>query len=219
MERIGHRIKKLRNSVKISQVELARRLSVTQSSISRYESCTGEPDAAFFTSLSKEFPELNVNWLLTGEGPMYQELVSYDLDLSDTLRLPVVAEIAGGEPLEVYDAEPLGWVEVPRSLLGYKPPYFVFRVRGESMEPLILEGDIVICSRCWEGVNLQGRIMAFRTCDGITLKKLVDDHQRRITWLMPLNNEFTPRPFVEDDADVEIIGILDIAIRSFNRRQ
>jgi len=218
MSSFGKRLKEVRLACKYKQGEVAEFLGITQTAMSDYENEKRNPPRETIVKLA-EFYDVNLNWLLTGEGPMYQELVSYDLDLSDTLRLPVVAEIAGGEPLEVYDAEPLGWVEVPRSLLGYKPPYFVFRVRGESMEPLILEGDIVICSRCWEGVNLQGRIMAFRTCDGITLKKLVDDHQRRITWLMPLNNEFTPRPFVEDDADVEIIGILDIAIRSFNRRQ
>jgi len=102
-------------------------------------------------------------------------------------------------------------------MLGFSPPYLVFRVSGKSMEPHILHGDVVICSEDWTGIETNGKIMAFRTWEGITLKKLVEDHKNRVTWLMPINHEFTPMPYTEDGEDITMIGILDIAIRSFNR--
>ncbi len=85
------------------------------------------------------------------------------------------------------------------------------------MEPHILSGDVVVCSEDWSGIDVNGKIMAFRTWEGITLKKLVEDAKNRVTWLMPINHEFSPIPYVEGDEEVVMIGILDIAIRSFNR--
>lgn len=218
MNAIGLRIKELRQEKKLTQKEFSKLLSVTQSSISRYESCTGEPDSAFFTSFSKSFPDVNMHWLLTGSGPMFQELVPMDASLlEDTIRLPICGEIAAGEPCEVVWDEPLGYLYIPRHLLHFPPPYFMFRVKGRSMEPHILNGDIVICSQDWRGQRLHGKILAFRTPDGITLKKLFLDDKNRITWLMPINHEFTPMPFEEDGEEIVMIGLLDIAIRGYNR--
>ncbi|MDD2230511.1 MAG: S24 family peptidase [Candidatus Cloacimonetes bacterium] len=219
MNAIGLRIKELRKEKKLTQCDVSTLLGVTQSSISRYESCTGDPDSAFLASLSKSFPEVNLNWLLTGTGSMFQELIPVDAGiLEDTIRLPISAEIAAGEPCEVYLDEPLGWVNIPRALLAFPPPYLVFRVTGRSMEPHILHGDIVICSQTYPAPHeLSGKIMAFRTHEGITLKKLMLDDKNRVTWLMPINHEFNPMPYDEDGEELVMIGLLDIAIRSFNR--
>ena len=217
MERIGHRIKQLRKSAKLSQIEFARHLSVTQSSISRYESLAGEPDTAFLSKLCERF-HVNLNWLLTGEGEMYQQLYEIDASiLDDVITLPIVAEIAAGEPVEAILDEPLGHIAFPTRLLHFPPPYYVFSVKGKSMEPYIMNKDIVICSQDWREVDLDGKIMAFRTADGITLKKMVIDAKNRITWLMPINHEFAPKPFDQDSEELVMIGILDIAIRAYNR--
>lgn len=149
---------------------------------------------------------------------MFQELEALDPGiLRQTLRLPIVAEIAAGSPMEGELYEPWDYVEIPRTLLKYAPPYLVFRVAGQSMEPHIMQGDIVVCSEDWRGIKTDGKIMAFRTWEGITLKKLVDDRKNRVTWLMPINHEFTPQPYTQDGEALTLIGILDIAIRSFNR--
>jgi len=37
--------------------------------------------------------------------------------------------------------------------------------------------DIVVCSQSWAGVNIDGKIMAFRTHEGILLKKLQFDRK------------------------------------------
>lgn len=160
---------------------------------------------------------VNLNWLITGKGPMFQELIPLDAGiLEDTIRLPIVAEIAAGEPCEVVLDEPLGYLDLPKSLLHLSPPYLVFQVKGRSMEPHILNGDLVVCSRVWKGIRLDGKIFAFRTPDGITLKTLKLDTQNKITWLMPINHEFTPVPYYKDSESFAMIGILDISIRRHN---
>lgn len=190
---------------------------MTQSSISRYESLAGEPDTAFLSKLCDRF-HVNLNWLLSGEGEMYQSLYEIDSSiLDDVITMPIVAEIAAGEPCEAILDDPLGYISFPRKLLYFSPPYHVFSVKGQSMEPHIRDKDIVICSQCLEGVDLNGKILAFRTADGITLKRMQNDEKNRISWLMPINHEFSPMPYDEDSQDIVMIGILDIAIRGYNR--
>lgn len=218
MSRIGLRIKQIREHKKLTQVELSRKLGVTHSSISRYESCTGEPNSAFLTALFSSFPDLNANWLLTGSGPMFQELQQVDASfLGDTISVPIVGEIAAGQPAELFYEEPWKLVDLPRALLSFSPPYMVFRVSGDSMAPFVLPGDLVVCSQDWREVDTSGKIMAFRCEDGITLKKLVEDYKRKVTMLVPLNSHYEPMIYSEGDPDIVMIGILDLCIRRYNR--
>lgn len=216
---IAKRIKEIRKEKKLTQVEFAKTLGVSQSGVSQYEKGQRSPDSAFYTLFAKAFPDLSLHWLLTGEGEMYQQLVEIDASLlDDMITLPIVAEIAAGEPVEALLDEPLGHMSIPKRLLHFPPPYFVFSVKGRSMEPLVMNRDIVVCSQSWAGVNIDGKIMAFRTHEGIMLKKLQFDKKTKTTWIMPLNHEFTPRLYnAEDDEEIVMIGILDIAIRGYNR--
>ncbi|MCE5348190.1 MAG: LexA family transcriptional regulator [Bacteroidales bacterium] len=214
---IALRLKKLREEKNLNQVEFASLIGTSQAAISHYERCEREPTADILAKIADKL-NVNLNWLLTGEGSMFQELIPVDSSfLSDTIRLPIVAEIAAGEPVEVLSEEPLGFLEIPRSLLAYPPPYLTFRVSGNSMKPLILNGDLVICSRDWRNQHLSGKIMAFRTSDGITLKKLFLDPKTRTTWLIPLNDEYKPQLYTKDEEDLQMIGLLDLLIRPVNR--
>ncbi len=214
---IALRLKKLREEKNLNQVEFASLIGISQAAISHYERGEREPTADIISKIADKL-NVNLNWLLTGEGSMFQELIPVDSSfLSDIIRLPIVAEIAAGQPVEVISKEPLGFIEIPRSLLAFPPPYLVFRVSGNSMQPLILNGDLVICSQDWRNQKLNGKIIAFRTPDGITLKKLFLEPKTRTTWLIPLNDDYTPIIYTKDEEDLEMIGILDLLLRPFNR--
>ena len=217
MKESSSRLLTIRKDMQLTQVQFAKKLGITQNVYTRYE--TGKLDLPEHLKEKLHQIGVNLNWLITGKGPMFQELIPMDASiLEDTIRLPISAEIAAGEPCEVVLDEPLGYLNIPRSLLNLPPPYFMFRVKGRSMEPHILHGDIVICSQTYPAPHeLSGKIMAFRTHDGITLKKLFLDDKNRIMWLMPINHEFSPVPYDEDGEEIVMIGLLDIAIRSFNR--
>ena len=211
-------LNELLSELKLSKKKFAEGLGVSQGNVSDWFNRPGYRPSIDALKRISEVYHVNLNWLITGKGPMFQELIPLDAKiLEDTIRLPISAEIAAGIPCEVYVDEPLGYVDIPRALLAFAPPYLVFRVSGRSMEPHVLNGDLVVCTRDWRGVELQGKIMAFRTQEGITLKKLMLDDKNRVTWLMPINHEFAPMAWTEEDSDLVMIGLLDIAIRSFNR--
>lgn len=211
-------LEQLLAALKMSKKKFAESIGASQGNVSGWFNRENVKPSIDVLKRISDIHNVNLNWLITGEGEMFRELIPLDPGiLSQTIRLPIVAEIAAGQPCEAILDEPLGFIEIPRALLIFAPPYLVFRVSGRSMEPHILNGDVVICSQDWQGIDTDGKIMAFRTWEGITLKKLVEDHKNRVTWLMPINHEFTPVPYTEDSEEITMIGILDIAIRSFNR--
>jgi SOS-response transcriptional repressor LexA len=212
---ISNRIKELRTQKKLSQFQFSRKLQVSQASISQYESGTRSPDNTFLTKTCETF-DVNLNWLLTGKGSMFQEPEYMVLTDNEFLHLPVVAHIAAGLPIEVVEDEPLEWIDVPRTVLSLPPPYIVFKVDGDSMEPLILEGDYVIMSRDWRGEELHGKICGFRTDDGITLKKLMLQPKQKTAWLMPINHgKYEPKAYTKDTEDFYMFGVLVALIRKF----
>lgn len=215
---VPSRVKQLIMQCDMTQKKFAESIDISPARLNNYLASLSKIPQDILVRIS-ELHHVNLNWLITGKGPMFQELIPMDASiLEDTIRLPISAEIAAGEPCEVVLDEPLGYLNIPRSLLNLPPPYFMFRVKGRSMEPHILHGDIVICSQTYPAPHeLSGKIMAFRTHDGITLKKLFLDDKNRIMWLMPINHEFSPVPYDEDGEEIVMIGLLDIAIRSFNR--
>lgn len=110
------------------------------------------PNSDFVLKLIDTF-NLNPNWLLTGEGEMFQseapsaqripaELVSgggeegipfYDID--------VMAHIA--ESLDLKDEKPAGILSIP----GFEDCVACFPVYGSSMEPKISSGDVIAVSK------------------------------------------------------------------------
>lgn len=65
--KIGHRIKESRESKGISQGELARRLGVSQPSVSDWENIKSEPTVENMRALAVEL-DIWFEWLATGRG-------------------------------------------------------------------------------------------------------------------------------------------------------
>lgn len=212
---ISKRIKQLRSEKKLSQVQFSKQLGVSQASVSQYENGSRSPDTTFLTKICECY-NVNLNWLLTGSGEMFQTTVYTVSDPGAILHLPVVAHIAAGPPIEVLDTEPLEMIDVPASFLKLPPPYFMFKVEGDSMEPLIINDDYVILSRNWRGEKLHGKICGFRTWEGITLKKYMLQPQQKTAWLMPINHgKYEPVAYGKDTEDLVMFGVLVALIRKF----
>ena len=58
------------------------------------------------------------------------------------IRIPILGKVVAGIPVEaITDIE--GWEELP-SKMAVGGEYFALRIKGSSMEPKLLDGDIVI---------------------------------------------------------------------------
>lgn len=60
----------------------------------------------------------------------------------EAVRIPVLGRVAAGAPF-LADEDIIDWEEIPREWLK-KGEYFGLKIRGQSMEPRIYDGDVVI---------------------------------------------------------------------------
>jgi SOS-response transcriptional repressor LexA len=233
------RIRELRKSLDMTQVEFSTKLGVGQSNTADWERGRSCPSIEALTNLANVY-NINLNWLLTGKGNMHcpkidEEAQKTDLkqkvfnfirnELSvmepndsiippgadDFWYLPIAGEIAAGIPLEFNpDIEPIHHVPILKKQLENPDDCDVLRVNGKSMEPKIEHSDLVVIKRTndWMGCNY--KVVAARTDDGITLKKLKIDHEKGTAFLIPFNPDFDIIPV---DEDTEICGYLILLVR------
>lgn len=235
---VGDRLKMLVRSLSITHGDFAKQNGISLNSMSRYINNKRSPDPEFLIKLAEQ--KVNLNWLLSGEGGMYVsapwdpkpesktkskvEVVSAKGKLSDctdssysrTILLPILAEISAGMPAEVTENfEHDNFVELPRIYLkDHLDSYMVFRVNGQSMEPQIMNNDIVVIQRKDDWSNTDGSVCAVRLNDGITLKRIQFDHQRQQVLLHPFNADY--RVQVVDSMqgdDISLIGTMVMQLR------
>lgn len=73
------RIKEVRKSLGLSQEEFGRRLGVTRGAITNIEFNKVEPKPFFIELLCREF-HVSYDWLITGEGEMFEDLPETAID-------------------------------------------------------------------------------------------------------------------------------------------
>ncbi len=122
----------------------------------------------------------------------------------DTLALPVMGEIAAGQPIEAYEdsAETL---EVPASM-DARPDSYVLRVRGKSMiDALIDDGDFVIVQP--QATARDGDIVvALLEDNGVTLKRYFREKDR--IRLQPANAEMEPIYATDVQVQGKVVGVI-----------
>lgn len=124
---------------------------------------------------------------------------------TDYVNIPVFGAIACGEPIEAFN-EVLDYTTIPASWLKGGQEYFCLTATGDSMEPLISEGDIAVIRKQPDCEN--GQICAvFVNGYDATLKKVYKTG--RIITLQPVNPAREPQSFeIGGDTDIQIIGVM-----------
>lgn len=67
------RIKKLRKTLGLTQINFGKRLGIAGNTVTSYEKGIREPSNAIIASICREFG-VNEQWLRTGEGAMFEEI-------------------------------------------------------------------------------------------------------------------------------------------------
>ena len=190
----------------IRAAELSQLSGVSQSSISQYLKGSHSPSGKSSTMMAKVLG-VDPLWLSGFEGvPMqgFNNVIPY-VPSNDT-QIPVYGCIPAGLPLEAIDCID-GYVDVPSEWLAKGDEYFGLRVKGDSMSPKYLDGDLIILRRqpdCESGQDAAVRVNG----DEATLKKVVKLMDGIM--LQPLNPEYTPRQYDYTDEfnPVEIMGVV-----------
>ncbi len=149
------RIKAIRKALKLTQIALAERLKVINLTVTRWESGERTPDAMALIAIAS-VTGASIRWLETGEGSMWPEGAERRVAMEEMFldRPLIVGAATCGSGGEVQDPGP----EASRYALrhdfasrilqrcggGKEEDLFFLLCRGESMQPTILDKEIVL---------------------------------------------------------------------------
>lgn len=195
------RLKQLRNEKKINQRELANFLKVAPSTISMYESGQREPNFEVLESLA-DFFNVDLNYLL-GKSNKTTKLMLEDSQPSQGLQIPVLGTVAAGMPISAVE-DILDYEEVPQSWEN-QGEFFGLRIKGDSMQPKMDDGDVVIV-RQQSDANSGDTVIALVNGDDATCKKLQKTENGIM--LVSTNPNYLPMFFTNEEIATKPVVIL-----------
>ena len=182
----------------LTMKEVAQKVGVSEGTISRWES--GE-----IANMRRD-----KIWLLSKALDMDPSIImGWKKDTREVraIRIPVLGRIAAGIPINAI-TEIIDWEEVrPEDVAGGK--YFALQIRGDSMEPRIRNGDVIIC-RQQEDAEDGALVVAMVNGDDACCKKL-KKYPNGAIGLMSTNPAYEPMIFTVDEVGevpVRIIGLV-----------
>lgn len=189
----GEQLKTLRKMNKLTQEQLAVILGLERSSIGKYEGKGNiMPSTEILNSIADYF-HVSVDYLL-GRGP----------SANKGIRIPVLGRVAAGIPLEAIE-DIIDYEEIPQDIAA-TGEFFGLQIKGDSMEPRIKDGDVVIVRRQSDIESDEVAVILINGHDA-TVKKVVK-HQEGIS-LIPFNGSYSPQFFTWGEIEslpVEIVG-------------
>lgn len=188
------RLKDLRLSKGLTQMELAEKINLSKANVSKYESGVIEPNLETLNLIAELF-DVSLDYLFGNTSAS---------NSSGGIKIPVLGEVRAGIPLEATQ-DILDWEEIPEDM-ARQGDYFALKVKGDSMEPKISEGDVVIVKK-QNTADTGDIVIALVNGDEATIKKLrmLDNG----LMLIPTNPAYDPIPFTKSEIvnkPVSIIG-------------
>ena len=184
----------LRKEKGLTQKDVADHLGISRQAYANYEAQNREPDINTLKSLS-EFFGVTIDYILGNESSRSK---------TKGIKIPVYGKVAAGIPIEaITDIE--DYEEIPEEM-ALSGEYAALRIKGDSMEPRMMDGDVVI-------VRIQNTIengeiaVVMVNGDAATCKKIKKTPEG--VMLVPLNPSHEPMFYSNKDIEqlpVRIFG-------------
>ncbi len=209
---IGKLLKEFRKGKGLSIQTVAKMLGRSPGYMSEVENGISVPGGEFLCSIKRTFPEVDLNYLATGEEsvPPCPELKlagpvkAPDIRVQEFLAVPLVEDkVAAGIPAVMSD-QIEGWAVIYAPKLAKKKNLVAVRVKGDSMTPVIPDGSIVILDRDDRRIRPRSAY-AIREEEGVTVKYLEREGEELV--LIPENRAHRERRITIRNGDPDpIIG-------------
>ena len=186
-------VKKLTEEQGMSMSELARRVGTAKSAISRYFKGT------------REFPLNKVGEFASALHTTPDILLGmeYEPQHSQGLQIPVLGTVAAGIPISAVE-DILDYEEVPQSW-GNQGEFFALKINGDSMEPRMESGDVVIVKQ-QSDANSGDTVIVLVNGDDATCKRLQKTNNGIM--LVSTNPKYPPIFYSEEDIQTKPVVIL-----------
>ena len=213
---VGKLIYDRRTELGITQKEVADFVGVSEATVSRWES--GHIDnmrrdrIAALSKILRLSPLAIMGIDDTDLSSRLPNMVPID---ARTFRVPIVGRVAAGRPI-VADEEIIGYEYIDNKYSKDGHEYFGLRIVGKSMEPTIMDGDIVIVRR--QNYVENGEIAIVLIYGEEATAKEVKESADGITLIGHNTAVYTPHFYSAQEVKnlpVQIIGRVVQSIRKF----
>jgi transcriptional regulator with XRE-family HTH domain len=197
---INHKIRQVRQQLRLSQKEMAEKLDLDQSYISDIERGKASISGNVLRLLH-DILGISADWLISGKGSPFvkhsnasdvEVYVDPNVDLHQKLHfvrgpesglerpvggVPVVQHSRAAAGLPVGTAagellEDMGWLQLPGLPLTHGQWVAVY-ADGESMQPTVQDGDLLVCRRLEDALYLrQNTVCVVCTADNAIVKRV-----------------------------------------------
>ncbi len=194
-KKLSQRIKEKRKSLNLTQEELANLIQTTKQTIYKYENeiVTNIPydRLILLADVLKCTPAYLMGW----ESEEISNPIPVKSD-SNMVRIPILGSVRAGAPEEAYE-DIIGYEDITQKL-ARNGKHYALQIRGDSMEPRFMHGDIVIIRE--QSIVNPGEIGIFivNGCDA-TIKKFNKDSKG--IYLIPLNTEYPVQHYTKKEAE------------------
>ena len=232
---MNDRLRKFLDSKGISVRQFEQMIGSSDGKIAKFMATNSSLKSDTLSKIMEVFPQLSIEWLITGEGEMLKTAddsssvpPTDDREMTERRprELPVAKQVVnGGIPLVPIDAVAgfNGWDESGIAELDcarYDVPDFaavhadfLIRVSGSSMYPKYSSGDILACRKIVEVTFIQwGKIYVIDSQQGAMVKRLFEIEGDADHILCKSDNENYP-PFKLPKDEIRSLSIVVGAIR------
>ena len=198
-------LKRLRKEARLSQAELSALLGVHQTAVSQWECGRTLPDVRSLKKLAALY-SVSLETLLGADAETTGDPEKYDSVRrrvrTESRRVPILGSVQAGVPVSAIE-DVVGYVALDED--GPEgEEFFALRVRGDSMEPRFMEGDVVIVRRQDDAES--GDVVVALTGDDATIKQLRKRDDGVL--LVPFNRAYDPLYFPARAPESESVRIL-----------
>lgn len=184
-------VKQLTSEQNISMSELARRVGIAKSAISRYFNGTRELPLNRIEDFARALH--TTSHFLLGVQPETQK----------GIQIPVLGTVAAGIPISAVE-DILDYEEIDPSWKS-QGEFFALRIKGDSMQPKMDDGDVVIV-RQQSDANNGDTVIALVNGDDATCKKLQKTENGIM--LVSTNPNYLPMFFTNEEIVTKPVVIL-----------
>lgn len=166
----------------MSPAELSKKIGVNEGTISNYRKGKYEPKQIRLEEIASAL-RVSIAWLMGNDVPMNLP----HTPSKNSVMIPVLGSVPAGIPIEAVE-DIIDYEEISAEM-ARAGEYFGLRIRGNSMEPKISEGDVVIVRKQETVENGQIAVVMING-DDATVKKFYDTGAG--VTLVGLNPTFEP---------------------------
>ena len=201
MDDFATRLKAIMREKDMRQIDVANKSGINKGRISRWMSGSDMPSGKSIGKLAEVLGVSTDTLLGRKEAiekfmkPTYDD-VELPINLPETI--PVIGKVAAGVPIEAQE-DIVGEVYIEEG----KKDYFALKVKGNSMSPRIMDGDIVLVH---SQSSAEDGDLVIAMIDGEATCKVLKRNPYGVT-LIPFNGAYSPLVYSgQEAAELRILG-------------